>query len=83
MRIPYRSDAGPLVRADFKTSTGIRALVTVLHNGKPLLFGTTVTTSDGASSGIVGESGEVYLAGLASQGELQPAGEEVVTSTAP
>ena len=61
---------GALVRADFKTSTGIRALVTVLHNGKPLPFGTTVTTNDGASSGIVGESGEVYLAGLASQGEL-------------
>ena len=61
---------GALVRAEFKTRSGTRALVTVLHKGTPLPFGTTVTTADGSSTGIVGENGEVYLSGLTSQGEL-------------
>ncbi|WP_448868740.1 fimbria/pilus outer membrane usher protein [Enterobacter ludwigii] len=61
---------GALVRAKFNTRTGTRALVTLLHNGKPLSFGTMVTSADGTSNGIAGENGEVYLSGLASHGEL-------------
>lgn len=64
--IPTR---GALVRAEFKAHTGVRTLMTLTHNGKPLPFGTTVTV--GTSSGIVGDEGLVYLSGLAPQGELK------------
>ncbi|CAM4374013.1 fimbria/pilus outer membrane usher protein [Klebsiella grimontii] len=64
--IPTR---GALVRAEFKAHTGVRTLMTLTHNGKPLPFGTTVTV--GTSSGIVGDEGLVYLSGLAPEGELK------------
>lgn len=53
---------GALVRADFKASTGVRALVTLTHRGKPVPFGATTTVED--TSSIVGEDGLVYLTGL-------------------
>lgn len=61
---------GALVRADFKAHSGIRALITLTHNGKPLPFGTMVSAGDNNSS-LVGDNGLVYLAGLARQGELK------------
>lgn len=60
---------GALVRADFKTRSGVRALFTLTFNGKPVPFGTLV--SSGESSGIVSDEGQVYLAGLAPEGELK------------
>lgn len=59
---------GALVRAEFTAHTGVRALMTLTHNGRPLPFGATVT-GDGVS-GITGDDGEVYLAGLAQEGDL-------------
>jgi outer membrane usher protein len=38
---------GALVRADFRVRTGVRALITLTHNGKPVPFGTTVSVADG------------------------------------
>lgn len=57
--IPTR---GAVVRARFVTSNGTRKLIKVFFHGKPLPFGTTVST--GESSGLVSDTGEVYLSGL-------------------
>lgn len=54
---------GAIVRANFVVHTGVHALLTLLHNGSPLPFGTTVTSSSGGS-GLVGDGGQVYLTGL-------------------
>lgn len=60
---------GALVRAEFKARNGVRALVTLTHNGKPLPFGTTVSDATG-NTGITGDEGEVYLSGLEREGVL-------------
>lgn len=61
---------GALVKAEFKASVGQRALITLLHNGKPVPFGATVSRSDEGSSSIVGDDGQVYLSGLSQDGAL-------------
>lgn len=57
---------GALMKARFNAVQGLRGLLTLRHNGMPLPFGTMVSTEN--SSGIVGDDGEVYLAGLGLQG---------------
>lgn len=57
-----------LVLADYETSVGYRTLLTLTHGGQPVPFGATV--SAGESSGIAGDGGQVYLAGLADGAEL-------------
>lgn len=74
---------GALVKADFKTRVGLRVLMTLTHNGKPLPFGATVTS--GESGSIVGDDGQVYLSGLPLSGKLQAqwgkdAGQQCVVS---
>lgn len=59
---------GTLVRAGFSARTGYRAMITLMHLGKPLPFGSVVTYEGTAS--IVGDGGQVYLSGLQEQGEL-------------
>lgn len=59
---------GAVVKADFKTRSGYRALMTLTHQGKPLPFGAIVSSN--AGSGIVGDDGQVYLSGLSPQGTL-------------
>ncbi|HCM9692224.1 TPA: fimbrial biogenesis usher protein [Enterobacter asburiae] len=59
---------GALVRASFKAHVGIRALITLLHNNKPVPFGATVMRDDDGSGSIVGDDGQVYLSGLAQKG---------------
>ncbi|WP_269935007.1 fimbrial biogenesis usher protein [Serratia liquefaciens] len=59
---------GALVRATFKARVGYRALITLRRRGVPLPFGATVTAGSGA--GMVGDSGQVYLSGLAANGKL-------------
>lgn len=61
---------GALVRANFIAHSGIRALMTLTYKGKPLPFGTTVSSVDGSSS-LTGDEGQVYLSGLMQSGELQ------------
>ncbi len=67
--IPTR---GAVVRADFKTRVGQRALVQMLFMGKPVPFGATVSLLDNDSTvtGIVSENGEVYLTGLPETGNI-------------
>lgn len=66
--IPTR---GALVRADFTTHRGVRALVTLQHNGKPVPFGSIVTANEGRSVGMVGDDGQVYLSGLPQKGNIK------------
>ncbi|WP_312629565.1 fimbria/pilus outer membrane usher protein [Scandinavium sp.] len=57
---------GAIVRADFSVQRGHRVLLTLNHDGKPLPFGTMVTS--GHSSSIVGDEGQVFLSGMADSG---------------
>ena len=62
---------GALVRAEYGTHTGIRALLTLLHNNRPVPFGAVVTEKSSGVTGIVSESGEVYLTGIPLTGQLE------------
>lgn len=66
---------GAVVKARYQTFAGLKAMLTLTFHGKPVPFGALVTTSDNpdptAHSDIVGEDGQVYLAGLSPKGQLQ------------
>ena len=65
---------GALVRADYRAQVGQRALMTLLRaDGKPVPFGATVMNEadTDAGSSIVGDGGQVYLAGLQNTGTLR------------
>lgn len=59
---------GAVVRARFAAKTGYQMLLTLKKDGKPLPFGTIVSFDD--SSSILGDEGQVYMSGLASNGTL-------------
>jgi len=62
---------GALVRAEFKTRIGVRALISLKQaNGKVIPFGATVDREDGNGGSIVGDNGQVYLSGLPLDGKL-------------
>lgn len=72
--IPTR---GAVVRADFKTQVGLRALIKLKLKEGVVPFGAIVTLSNQDksdsyenSSSIVGDNGEVYLSGLPEKGRL-------------
>lgn len=63
---------GAIVRADYKTSVGMRALMVLTQaDGRPIPFG-AIANSDAAARDafIVGNAGQVYLTGLADEGKL-------------
>ncbi|HHQ6629761.1 TPA: fimbrial biogenesis usher protein [Serratia fonticola] len=63
---------GALVRAEFATRIGVRALLTLMQsNGKPVPFGATVAHENGKGGSIVGDNGQVYLSGLPLTGNLK------------
>ena len=59
---------GAVVKARFVTRHGMRVLMTLTHDGKPLPMGSTVTAGD--ITGIVGDDGLVYLSGMQADGIL-------------
>ncbi|CAK9883726.1 MAG: Outer membrane usher protein FimD [Candidatus Erwinia impunctatus] len=61
---------GAVVRAEFNAHVGIKVLMTLLHEGKPLPFGAVVTSEDSKSSSIVGDNGQVYLSGMPLSGKV-------------
>lgn len=61
---------GALVKVNFQTYTGEKALITLVFNSKKLPFGTSVSAGEAASAGLVDDSGQVYLSGLAQKGNL-------------
>lgn len=62
---------GALVRATLTTRQGAKAMFIVHHRNDVLPFGTFVSLSDDKASGIVGDSGSLYLSGLSPQGRLR------------
>lgn len=62
---------GALVRAQFKASVGVRALLNLMKNGKPVPFGAMVSREGVENAGIVGDEGQVYLSGLPLSGVLK------------
>lgn len=62
---------GALVRANFNTRIGVRVLLTLMRNGKPLPFGASVVSDDSGNSSIVGDEGQVYMSGLPLKGSLK------------
>ncbi|MEN4979463.1 fimbria/pilus outer membrane usher protein [Erwinia billingiae] len=64
---------GAVVRADYLAQVGQRVLMTLTRpNGKTVPFGATVVNEGDvdAGSSIVGDGGQVYLAGLQNKGTL-------------
>nr|WP_255320708.1 fimbrial biogenesis usher protein [Enterobacter ludwigii] len=59
---------GALVLANFDAKVGHRALLMLTYQGKAVPFGAMVSTEDGKSTAIVGDDGQVYLAGLQERG---------------
>lgn len=62
---------GAIVRADFKAHVGMKLLMTLTRNGKPVPFGAMVTSASNQSGNIVADNGQVYLSGMPLAGRLQ------------
>ncbi|MCU6349112.1 fimbrial biogenesis usher protein [Enterobacter quasiroggenkampii] len=62
---------GAIVQADFKAHVGVKLLMTLTHNGKPVPFGAMVTSGSNQSGSIVADNGQVYLSGMPLAGSIQ------------
>lgn len=62
---------GAIVRATFVPHIGVKILLTLTYNGKPIPFGAVVTTESGQNSGIVADNGQVYLSGMPLDGKVR------------
>lgn len=61
---------GAIVRAEFTARVGWRGLITLIHDGRSVPFGATVTLDNDAGTSIVGDEGQVFLGGLPATGQL-------------
>ncbi|MGQ6551007.1 fimbrial biogenesis usher protein [Serratia sp. JSRIV001] len=61
---------GAIVRADFQANVGLKVLMTLNKNGKPVPFGAIATASGNQSGSIVADGGQVYLTGLPLTGQV-------------
>lgn len=61
---------GALVRAAFDTRIGVRAIITVRLDERPLPFGAIVRETASGVTSMVGDDGQIYLSGLPLKGEL-------------
>ena len=62
---------GALVRSTFAVRVGVRALMNITYKGMPVPFGASVTQSANPGDNIVGNNGQVFLSGLALEGQLK------------
>lgn len=62
---------GAIVRAEFNAHVGMKLLMTLTHNGKPVPFGAMVTSDSNQSGSIVADNGLVYLSGMPLAGKVQ------------
>ncbi|MEX3018217.1 fimbrial biogenesis usher protein [Kluyvera sp. STS39-E] len=62
---------GAIVRADFKAHVGMKLLMTLTRNGKPVPFGAMVTADNNQNSSIVADNGQVYLSGMPPAGKVR------------
>ncbi|MCP1107102.1 fimbrial biogenesis outer membrane usher protein [Serratia nevei] len=64
---------GAVVLADYQTKVGSRLMMTLIRvDGRPVPFGATATLLGADDNGsIVGDGGQVFLAGMPERGEVQ------------
>lgn len=62
---------GAIVRADFKTYIGVKLLMTLTRDGKPVPFGAMVSSNSNQGGSIVADNGQVYLNGMPLTGSVQ------------
>lgn len=62
---------GAVVRAEFNAHVGMKLLMTLVHNGKPVPFGAMVTADGSQNSSIVADNGQVYLSGMPLAGKVR------------
>lgn len=62
---------GAIVRAEFKAHVGLKLLMSLIYNGKPVPFGALVTSDDSQGSSIVADNGQVYLSGMPLAGKVR------------
>nr|WP_269446415.1 fimbrial biogenesis usher protein [Erwinia tasmaniensis] len=62
---------GAVVRAEFKARVGMKVLMTLTRDGKPVPFGSIVSYEAGQSGSIVADGGQVYLTGLSPAGKIK------------
>lgn len=62
---------GALVRSTFAVRVGLRVLMNITYKGMPVPFGSSVTQTATTGDYIVGNNGQVFLSGLAPQGQLK------------
>ena len=61
---------GAIVRAEFKAHVGLKLLMSLIYNGKPVPFGALVTSDGSQGSSIVADNGQVYLSGMPLAGKV-------------
>ena len=62
---------GAIVKANFKSRIGLKAMVTLLQkNGKVVPFGAIVTDEHTGKANIVGDDGVAFMTGLPEKGKL-------------
>ena len=61
---------GAIVRAEFKAHVGLKLLMSLIYNGKPVPFGALVTPAGSQGSSIVADNGQVYLSGMPLAGKV-------------
>ncbi|MBZ7448076.1 fimbria/pilus outer membrane usher protein [Klebsiella michiganensis] len=61
---------GAIVRAEFKAHVGLKLLMSLIYNGKPVPFGALATPVGRQGSSIVADNGQVYLSGMPLAGKV-------------
>ncbi|WP_145566683.1 fimbrial biogenesis usher protein [Yersinia aleksiciae] len=61
---------GAIVLAEFQAQVGMKVLMTLTQNGKPVPFGATASSDSNKSASIVAENGQVYLSGMPLAGKV-------------
>lgn len=62
---------GAIVRASFDTSIGLRALITLSHDGKFVPYASSVIETSSSARSMVADDGRTYLTGLPPKGTLE------------
>ncbi|HBU6432095.1 TPA: fimbria/pilus outer membrane usher protein, partial [Klebsiella oxytoca] len=62
---------GAVARAEFRAQVGLKLLMTLIHNGKPVPFGALATAADSRNGSIVADNGQVYLSGMPPAGTVR------------
>ena len=57
---------GAIVRAEFKAHVGLKLLMSLTYNGKPVPFGALVTSDGSQASSIIGRRSSSFMPGISS-----------------